>query len=110
MNEEFAGKPVVRDIEICRKCRWFKTVNEPITGRGWQWGVGVYCANFPHKYNARGWCKETPHAVTEDEFVRATIYILYPDKCPQCKEYVNNTDDAYEDQSPQCKEDGNENR
>jgi hypothetical protein len=85
MDEKFAGKPVVRDIEICKKCRWFKTVNDPITGRGWHWGVGVYCSNFPHKYNVTGWCVETPHAVSEEEFVRATKIYVYPEKCVQYK-------------------------
>lgn len=24
MDKKFEGKPVVRDIEICRKCSWFR--------------------------------------------------------------------------------------
>ena len=85
MDEKFEGKPVVRDIEICRKCMWFKTAYDPlIENDGWHWGVGVYCGNYPHNI-AVGWCKETHHAVSEEEFVRATIHFIDPDRCPQHK-------------------------
>ena len=86
MDEKFKNNAVVRDIEICKKCKWFKTVNDPIIpNKGWHWGVGVYCNNFPHKYNMRGWCSETPHAVSEEEFVRATKIYMYANECPQYK-------------------------
>lgn len=84
MDEKFEGKPVVRDIEICKKCGHFKRVNDPAEGkRGWHWGVGVYCNNFP-KGVVCGWCKETLHAVTEEEFVRATKIWANKNNCPQC--------------------------
>ena len=61
MNEKFVGKPIVRDINICKKCKWFKTVNDPIVKDGhWHWGIGVYCGNFPHNCTC-GWCAETHH-------------------------------------------------
>jgi len=85
MDAKFEGKPIVRDIEICRKCKAFKTAYDPlIENDGWHWGIGVYCNNFPHNI-AVGWCAETPHAVSEEEFVRATIHFIRPDHCPQYK-------------------------
>lgn len=40
MDKKFEGKPVVRDIEICRKCGCLKRVNDPIVENdGWHWGV-----------------------------------------------------------------------
>ena len=76
MDKKFEGKPAVRDIEICKQCLSFKRVNDPIKENdGWHWGVGVYCNNFPRNV-ACGWCAETPHAVTEEEFVRAKNTML----------------------------------
>ena len=47
-------------------------------------GVGVYCNNFPKRTVSR-WCNETPHAVTEEEFVRATTIWTNETLCPQYK-------------------------
>ena len=84
MDKIFEGKPVVRDIEICKNCVYFKRVNDPIIGRGWHWGVGVYCANCSLS-KGQPWCVETPHAVTEEEFVRATKCWANKSHCPQIK-------------------------
>ena len=59
MDKKFEGKPVVRDIEICRKCSCF---------RG-QIGKMVMTS------------KE--FTVTEEEFVRATKYYAYKNECLQ---------------------------
>ena len=85
MDEKFKNKPIARDIEICKKCVYFTRVNDPIKENdGWHWGVGVYCSNFP-KMTTCGWCAETPHAVSEEEFVRATKYWADKSLCPQEK-------------------------
>ena len=85
MDKKFEGKPVVRDIEFCKKCIFFKKVNDPIRENdGWHWGVGVYCNNFSKRVVSR-WCSETPHAVTEEEFVRATKIWTNETLCPQYK-------------------------
>ena len=78
MDEKFKNKPIARDIEICKKCVYFTRVNDPIKENdGWHWGVGVYCSNCS-TVKGQPWCVETRHAVSEEEFVRATK--LWADK------------------------------
>ena len=71
MDKKFEGKPVVRDIEICRKCSWFRGVD----GEDGYDKQGIYCRNY-HSMSNSTWCAETPHAVTEEEFVRAKNTML----------------------------------
>ena len=85
MDPKFEGKPVVRDIEICKKCICFKRVNDPIKENdGWHWGVGVYCSNCA-TVKGQPWCVETRHAVPEEEFVRATKLWANETLCLQYK-------------------------
>ena len=85
MDKKFEGKPVVRDIEICRKCVYFERVNDPVVeNTGWHWGIGVYCSNCA-TVKGQPWCVETRHAVTEEEFVRATKLWADEKRCPQYK-------------------------
>ena len=85
MDKKFEGKPVVRDIEICKKCVYFERTNDPIKENdGWHWGVGVYCSNCA-TVKGQPWCVETKHAVAEEEFVRATKLWANEKRCLQYK-------------------------
>ena len=66
-----------QDIEICRKCRYFREnkEHEPF------FGVGVYCACHGKWVS---WSKEYRRAVSEEEFENAHIHFApYWGECPQ---------------------------
>lgn len=79
----------LRDIEICRKCRFFHVENDPDNGHGWHWGAGVRCSNAPFMVPWRKGCncsiENAPHAVSEDEFEYVAINMTDPEK--NCLQY-----------------------
>ena len=72
-----------QDIEICRKCDYFREVNDPKVHDGkHHFGVGVYCACHGKWVP---WSKEHGFApVSEEEFEQTHIHFA-PNfgKCPQ---------------------------
>lgn len=81
----------IRDIEICRKCRYFHVENDPDDGNGWHWGVGVRCSNVPFMvpWRTDANCQKGhgPKAVSEEEFEYVKIPMTNPEKT--CLQYVN---------------------
>lgn len=71
MDKKYENNPVMRDIEICKRCTYFHKENDPDTGRGFHWGVGYRCGAVAFGVP---WSKESYRAVSEDEFVRSTIH------------------------------------
>ena len=86
MDKEFEGKPVVRDIEICRKCEWFRVVDsdDGYDKAGIYRGKGVFCRNYFSKYTT--WRIDSNLAVSEEEFVRVRKTVcVYENECLQPK-------------------------
>ena len=84
MNERLEDKPIVRDIEICRKCKWFRIVDsdDGYDKSGIYRGKGVFCRNYFSKYTT--WRKGSNTAVSEEEFVRVVKSVcVYENECLQ---------------------------
>ena len=84
MNERLEDEPIIRDIEICRKCRWFRVVDsdDGYDQEGIYRGKGVFCRNYFSKYTT--WRKNNNLAVSEEEFVRVRKHVcVYENECLQ---------------------------
>jgi hypothetical protein len=84
MSEEIEKESVKRDIELCKKCKWFIVVDsdDGYDKEGIYRGKGVFCRNYFSRYTT--WRKDSNLAVTEEEFTKvAKTVCVYKNECLQ---------------------------
>ncbi len=73
-EELFSHLEKKRDIEICRKCFFFRDKGDET----------FFCRNAS-LFFGHPWCFESRHSLKKEWFEKATVNFQYRDLCPQLK-------------------------